>query len=206
MIILYYINLKHRTDRLELFRKQIKDYKLGEYIKIIRYEGDYIPSFPELGCSNSHLAVIKHAMKNSKEDDHIIICEDDLEILVSPEEFKEFILTAITIDFDVLCIGHNRFVTQISENKEKETQNIIVNASNIQTASCYMIKQKYLDTLFQNVSEATELLEKTKMTRVYVNDQYWKKLQKNWYVPVRNIVRQRAGFSDIVKKEMAYDT
>lgn len=201
-IILYYINLKHRTDRLELFRKQMKDYKLTDYIKIIRYEGDYIPSFPELGCSQSHLSVLDHARKNSGKDDHVIICEDDLEILVTPEEFKDFILKVVTMEFDVLCIGHNRFLTQTMG----KTEDVIVKADNIQTASCYMIKHEYLETIFQNVSQATKLLIQTKMTWLYVNDQYWKKIQKNWFVPTKNIVRQRASFSDLVKKEVAYDT
>ncbi len=68
---IYYINLDRRTDR---------KYHIENQLKILNWNGKRFPaiqnSFGALGCSLSHLALLKYARENQLS--HILIMEDDV--------------------------------------------------------------------------------------------------------------------------------
>ena len=76
-----------------------------------------------------------------------------------------------------------------------------------QTASGYLVNEKYYDTLINLYEEAIPLLESTGIHWIYANDQIWKKLQTldTWYCFRNRLGKQRDGFSDNSKTYTSYD-
>ena len=67
-----------------------------------------------------------------------------------------------------------------------------------QTASAYIVNEKYYDKLIELYEWAMPLLDTTGSHWIYANDQVWKKLQPNdkWYCFTERIGIQSDGFSD----------
>ena len=111
---IYYINLDHRTDRKKQFENQItthfKDSILESRIErfpAIKHEQGL------LGCSMSHLEVIKKARHTDAKC--ILVFEDDFEFLVSREEFlsnlkqlfQQVETETSSLDFKVVMLAYN---------------------------------------------------------------------------------------------------
>ena len=88
---LYYINLKDRKDRDDLFISQMKDLDIKNYKRInastiedVSYK--IIQDFMSYGCTPSeaattvsHLIAIKYFLENSNSE-YAVICEDDADL------------------------------------------------------------------------------------------------------------------------------
>ena len=61
--IIYVINLKHRTDRLESIMKELSTMGVDEK-KIVRINAIYNKEFGALGCAQSHRLALSYFMEN----------------------------------------------------------------------------------------------------------------------------------------------
>jgi glycosyl transferase family 25 len=181
----FYINLERRTDRKELIEKELADKGLDvERFKALEH------SQPAIGCTMSHLAVIKLARE--RKYDCVVVFEDDFEFLVTTEEWNRLI-TCLPASYDVVMMS---YYTQKSEPHD----DIFDRVHDAQTTSGYIVHSKFYDTLIAHWEEGLRLfLENPHAHWLYILDQYWKALQpvSEWYQFKKRLGRQRAGFSDL---------
>jgi len=206
---IYYINLDYRTDRKEQFENQItthfKDSILEsriEHFPAIKHEQGL------LGCSMSHLEVIKKARNTNAK--YIIVFEDDFEFLVSREAFlsnlKQLFHQVETetsgFDFKVVMLAYNA-----NNRFEIENNDLLDSTTDAQTCAGYLVNSKYFDELIACWEEAVKMYQVTGRDWIYCCDQYWKKLQKEkWFLFKTRIGKQRAGFSDCSNRIVDYNS
>jgi GR25 family glycosyltransferase involved in LPS biosynthesis len=127
-----FINLEHRTDRLEHALMEFK--KMGinaERVNAIKMQNGAI------GCTLSHIKCIELA--KSRDWEQVFICEDDITFL-NPELLKRNIDLFYNNDdilWDVLIIGGNNVppYQQLYEYAARIFQN--------QTTTGYIVKKQY---------------------------------------------------------------
>ena len=100
----FYINLEHRTDRKEHVEQQLTSVGIttAQRFNAIRMENGAI------GCSMSHLAILKKALAEGY--DHVLIVEDDIQFLnpaLFTKQFAEFFKSMNGEQWDVLLLGGN---------------------------------------------------------------------------------------------------
>ena len=192
---IYYINLDRRIDRKIHIENQIKllDWKATRFPAILN-------SFGALGCSLSHLALLKYAKNNNL--DHILILEDDVSFL-NPSLFlnnlNQFLRTHA--NFDVLLLAGNNM------GNYERFDDCCVKVSQCQTTTAYLVKNHYYDTLIKNYETSINLLQLYPNKYCdYALDQFWKKLQKihNWFLLTPLSVVQRPDISDVEKRVTNY--
>ena len=186
---IFYINLDKRTDRREQIEAELE--KMG--LEAERYPAIYTPHSGILGCSISHLNLIK--ISKEKKYRNVLILEDDFEFVVSKEKMESSLEEFFNskIDYDVLMISYI-----IQESEEVPGLPFIKKVKNGQTACAYIINQKYYDDLINLYEWSVPLLESTGEHWNFANDAVWKRLQPNdnWFYLVDRLGRQRASFSD----------
>lgn len=184
----FYINLDRRTDRRGEFESQAKVYDL-QYERFPAIARD----MGILGCTLSHLEVLKIARERNYKN--VLICEDDFEFLIGKEEFEAEIEQIFTsgVDFDICMISYN-----LMKSSDSEEYPFLLRASDVQTASGYIINQHYYDKIINLFEYAAPLLEQTGEHWNYANDQVWKQFQPHdkWYCTKTRIGRQRLSYSD----------
>lgn len=196
-----YINLDYREDRREEIEREIERMDLQE--KTERFKGIRVVEQGILGCTKSHLAVLKLAKERGYKN--VLILEDDFEFVISKDDVETELQTFFDsgIDYDVCMISYLL---------QKEDDQIVEECPNLgrvieaQTASGYLVNEKYYDTIIALYEWACPLLEKTKAHWLYANDQCWKNLQKQdrWFYFKNRIGKQRASFSDNSMSFMDY--
>jgi len=210
----FYINLEHRTDRL----KEIEAELDGFNIPYERFNAISNPDFGIVGCTKSHLEVMKIA--RDRKYKNILIFEDDFKFIVSKKEFEYNILklfgsnidtsydTSISnetkpIDFNVCMLGYNLNKSEMCN--EFPFLNKVLDA---QTASAYIVNESFYNNLIELYEYAIPLLETTRQHWNYANDQIWKRLQPNskWYCFTQRIGIQRPSYSDNTKTFCDYGT
>ena len=194
----FYINLDKRVDRKVEFETQIETYFSNIKDKVDRYPAIY-NTYGLLGCTMSHLAVVKHIkqLKHLGETiNYAIIFEDDFQFTVAPDIFKQSIDKLFTLvdvdgfDFKVVMLAYNAM------NWERYND-LLDKTTNVQTSSVYLINFKYLDELIECWESGLKLFIDTKEEWLYCNDQYWKKIQnEKWYLFKPRLGIQRPSFSD----------
>jgi GR25 family glycosyltransferase involved in LPS biosynthesis len=192
---IYYINLERRPDRKVHIENQLKLLNwTGTRFSAIKHP------FGALGCSLSHLALLKYARKNDLS--HILIMEDDVTFL-EPSVFLNGLNKFLESckDFDVLLLAGNNMgdYKRINENCVKVTH--------CQTTTAYLVKSHYYDTLIDNYEKGINLLQlNPNKGAFYAIDQYWGILQRhdNWFLLTPLSVIQRADISDIEKRPTNY--
>jgi glycosyl transferase family 25 len=187
----FYINLDHRADRRAEIEKELTE-KGIEFERFAAFK----TSPGSIGCSLSHIAVLKLARERGYES--VMIFEDDFMFLVSKEEWDQLI-SRLPPSYDVVKLSYN--LLQCSHHDD--TFNRI---QDVQASSGYIVHSRFYDTLIANAEEATRLLSETGMHWLYAYDQQWKKLQPNneWYAYKTRIGKQRDGFSDICEGESRF--
>ena len=91
-----YINLENRLDRKELLLNELKKINIPEN-KIYKISGIPIPKNGHKGCVQSHILALELAKLNKWKN--VAIFEDDLELNVSPDEFKNKLNKALSKKF-----------------------------------------------------------------------------------------------------------
>lgn len=192
---IYYINLDRRIDRKAHIENQLKLLNWsGTRFSAIQHK------FGALGCSLSHLSLLKHAKKNNLS--HILIMEDDVTFL-EPSLFLNNLnkFLGSCKEFDVLLLAGNNM------GDYKRIDDNCVKVTHCQTTTAYLVMNHYFDTLIENYENGINLLQLNPNKGVfYAIDQYWGSLQMkdNWFLLTPLTVIQRADISDIERRPTNY--
>ena len=193
----FYINLEHRTDRLEHVEKELKKVGIkGERFNAIKTKSGAV------GCTLSHIKCLELAKERNYEE--VFICEDDI-TFTNPELFLENLQKFCDnqdIMWDVLIIGGNNVPPY------KQYYDYCARVFNCQTTTGYIVKQDFYDIMIKNFKEGLLNLMKNPVNkRDFAIDIYWKKLQMEnfWYMITPPTVTQYENFSDIEEKNTNYD-
>jgi len=190
----FYINLKHRVDRMHQAETQFKS------MGVTAERVDAIPCRNgAIGCALSHIKCIELAKERRMP--YACICEDDI-LFLDPEKTKQSVSNLLTSKWDVMLLGANIAPPYFKINNQCMT------VRNAQTTTGYIIKQAYYDTLLQNIRTGISGLLLYQNPKVYAIDIYWKKLQKldRWIILLPLSVVQRPDYSDIEGKHVNYTT
>jgi len=192
---IYYINLDRRIDRKHHIENQLK---------LLNWTGQRFPaiqnSFGALGCSLSHLALLKYARANKLS--HILIMEDDVTFL-EPSVFLNSLNKFLEKykNFDVLLLAGNNM------GEYSRIDDYCIKVTHCQTTTSYLVKSDYYDTLISNYENGINLLQMyPNKLNDYAIDQYWGSLQiaDKWYLLTPLTVTQRQDYSDIEKRPTNY--
>ena len=189
-----FINLESRLDRKELFLAQFADIS---GFNILRFNA--IPDARgALGCTLSHIGCLEAAKSNNW--DHVLIFEDDFELIVTPAAFKAQMDLLLRRPWDVLMISG--YVLKCDAPVDS-----MCKVQDAQSTVAYAVRKSYYDTLIANFQESYAGLRDSKEYRKYALDQYWKRLQVtgDWRISFPILGKQRAGFSDIENTVVNYD-
>ena len=197
---IFYINLEHRIDRNQHFLDECV--KMGIPSDMIeRYNAVYIPSLPGVGCTTSHLEVLKLA--RSRGYKNVLIFEDDFTFIVDKDTLYDNISRFFELDLDWRVLMFAYF----NQGTIKPYGDFLSLTDDCQTASGYLVNSKYFDELIQVMEEGLQLLTSTGKHWLYVNDQYWKKLQKDdkWFFFTERIGKQYDSYSDLSGGFVSYN-
>ena len=193
----FYINLEHRTDRLEHVQNELKKIGIkGERLNAIKTKSGAV------GCTLSHIKCLELAKERNYEE--VFICEDDI-TFTNPKLLLENLQKFCDnedIMWDVLIIGGNNVPPY------KQYYHYCARVFNCQTTTGYIVKQDFYDTMIKNFKEGLlNLMKNPENKREYAIDIYWKKLQMEnfWYMITPPTVTQYENFSDIEEKHTNYD-
>ena len=198
----FYINLDSREDRKEHIEKMKNE--ISFFKNIERMPAIY-KTQNNIGCSLSHIKCLTELLK--KNDDHYLIMEDDFFIL-HKQNFIEF-----TYYFNLIKNDEDWDMIVLTPRGETQKKNYKGNFHKIidnQTATGYIIKHKFINTLLENIKDGCVNLMKGyygPTPNPYVNDQCWKKLQYNnvWLYFYKIFAGQLPGYSDIEKRIVNYN-
>jgi glycosyl transferase family 25 len=196
-----FINLSTRPDRLMHVTQQFEslDITNAEKVNAIRTQSGAI------GCSLSHIKCLEIAKERNYKQ--VFICEDDI-TFTNPKLFLENIhkfeneYTTYCENWDVLIIGGNNVPPYI------RMTDYLIQISNCQTTTGYIVREHYYDVLIQNMKEGLkQLLRNPNNKREYAIDIYWKQLQKTgkWYMIIPPTVVQYENYSDIEGRVVNYE-
>lgn len=192
-----FINLEHRTDRLEHALSEFKKMDINaERVNAIR------PKSGAVGCTMSHIKCLELAKKRDYE--YVFICEDDI-TFTKPELLKENIQKFVDnteIQWDILIIGGNNVPPY------QQLTDYCARVFNCQTTTGYVVKKSFYDPLIQNFKEGVQqLVSNPDNARMFALDIYWKRLQMQyfWYMITPPTVTQYENYSDIENKQTNYD-
>jgi GR25 family glycosyltransferase involved in LPS biosynthesis len=192
-----FINLDHRTDRLEHATAEFE--KMGivaERVKAIQ------PKNGAIGCTMSHIKCLELAKQ--REYEHVFICEDDITFL-NPALFAQNLAQFVgneDIRWDVLIIGGNNVPPY------QQLHPYCARVFSCQTTTGYVVQRDYYDTLIHNFKEGLRnLIQQPVNKREFAIDIYWKRLQIEdfWYMITPPTVSQYENYSDIEKRVTQYE-
>ena len=191
-----YINLEHRTDRLEHVQRELTKLNIkGERFNAIKTK------VGSIGCSLSHIKCLEIAKERDYEQ--VFICEDDITFL-NPEVFVNSLQNFYNnqeIEWDLLLIGGNNVPPY------QKVGDYCIRVSNCQTTTGYVVKKHYYDVLINNFRESvTNLMREPGNHKMYALDMYWKQLQRTdrWFMITPLTVVQCDSYSDIENRTVDY--
>ena len=182
--IFYFINLDHRTDRLEHITEQFKKYNLAP-AKIHRIPAILNKEHGIAGCTLSHIKVLEIFIKSGL--DNCVIFEDDFTFTQDLEtvnsKFNNFFNSNYFKNFDIVMLAGSTMT-------EYPIEPYITRVHHSQTTSGYMVNKLFANILLENFKE-TDIL-----------DSNWLKLQpiSNWYSFNPRLGLQMESYSDITHK------
>ena len=196
---IFYINLDKRNDRKDEIEKELTNYNLFNNSE--RFPAIYTQEQGCVGCSMSHLAVIKIAKERKYKQ--ILILEDDFYFTVSKEEFENqlTIFFDLNISYDICMISYNL------NNSTSTEYPFLLKVLDGQTASGYIVHESFYDSLINIYEYAIPQLKETRQHWIYACDQIWKSLQpqSEWFAFNPRCGKQRPSFSDNAKSFVSYD-
>ena len=188
-----YINLDNRTDRKREIEEQFERLQIPSD-KIIRFSA-IRTSEGAIGCSLSHIEVLKMAKENNWKN--YLVLEDDFNFIDDTQFIDKVVEHFFNSfkDWDVLNFGRG-YYQQFSNTNVKYIQKV----HDVSTTTAFIVNQHFYDRLLQNFVEGCENLKREPRNHpMYCIDRYWRSLQKesNWYITNPSIGYQRTGFSSI---------
>ncbi len=194
-----YINLENREDRKKLLLDEFKKLDIPED-KIRKISGVRIPKNGHKGCIQSHILALEMAKLNNW--NKVAIFEDDAELAVEPDVFKNMIKKAMQQPkWDMIILhGANQ---EKKEDIEGEPDLHYLKHSTQSTA--YIIKSEYYDKLLNLFIHCNDMMSKDNWEipgswEGHALDQQWNKLVKkdNWIGFKKNLMKQRSISSSIM--------
>ncbi|CAB4583637.1 MAG: hypothetical protein F2563_05700 [Actinobacteria bacterium] len=195
-----YINLDKRPDRKAKIERELIDIGIPRD-KLQRFSAiEASPGY--LGCSRSHLAILK--MAREKGWRNCCIFEDDIEFMKDRLTFVKvngFLRFLESNPWDVGLLSFNAF--EVSTVRGYAS---IYRARRGFCACAYIVNSSYYDTLIKNFEEGIAGLEKTNLKNVYTLDTYWQRLMvgDKWYWSYPNFGFQAEDYSDIEGMKVDY--
>ena len=181
-----YINLEHRNDRRKHIEEQLSIFPPE---KIERFNAVYEPQRGHLGCSKSHIEVLKLAIHNNW--NNVLVVEDDMQFNNFDESYK-ILKNLGSNPYDVIVLGGTALICD-------------TNSYRLYNCCCttgYIVANHYYSKLLKNFEEGASLLDKNyTKSGSYAIDQYWHSLQRidNWYCIFPVLCKQISDYSDIEK-------
>lgn len=192
-----YINLEKRTDKREFMENELTQHGL----KFERYNALECPDFGCYGCAMSHLGALKHARYNGYKS--VMILEDDFFFSVTKDKLEEQMeyLFSVKPDFDVCMLSY--YLIGFDDKED----DLLYRIKEAQSGAGYIVNHHYYDKLISLFENANQLLQETRQTWIYTNDQIWKQFQltDKWYCFKERTGHQLPGFSDISQCHKAHD-
>lgn len=193
-----YINLDHRTDRLDIINKFLE---IGDFPpkKVLRFSA--IKQYPgTVGCAKSHIAILKMAIENNW--NNVLILEDDIEWTGDFQTSYSQIRKLVTSNNDVVLLGGG-YNCVIDRNRPLFSY----------CTSSYIVNKHYYKRLLSNFEAGLIKLTGNKDMNVilgsedrikndHINeiDTFWSRLMRmdKWRAVIPSCVRQITGYSDVV--------
>ncbi len=197
-----YINLENREDRKKLILQEFKKMGVAQE-NIYKISGINIPKNGHKGNVQSFILAITLAKLNKWKT--IMICEDDMELIISSSEYKRMIkymfetFESNNVKWDCIMLGQ-QYGTLYDTNMKD-----IKRIKNAQTKTCIIIPEHMYDIFLENFNESNNLMSKDKLSEPgfekYSSDIRWKVLQENYnfYCFTNNIVKQRNIWSSTMR-------
>ena len=186
---IFYINLVHRQDRRTEIEQELTNFGL----QYDRFEAISTPGCGSIGCSYSHLSVLRLARERGYKN--VLIFEDDFQFKVSKTEFEDGLSRLFNLPnhFDVCMLGYNLNRGEIVEGAAWLTR-----VYEAQTMSAYLVHHSMYDRLIELYEWSSPLMESTREHWNYACDQAWKRLQPEtqWYCFTERMGVQRPSYSD----------
>ncbi len=194
-----YINLDSRPDRREHIEGVL------DSLQIPMYRRHRFPAIAHgygwIGCTQSHCAVVEMAQREGWPS--VLILEDDFTLTVSPEEFHTRLLE-MKEPCDVLLLA-----CAVLESDEVPGSTNVRRTFSAQAPSAYIVYSHFYGRLLENYRAAVAGALGGGEHWVYINDQYWKRLQADrtttWLYCTPRLGKQQAGYSDLSKSYVDYD-
>jgi len=188
-----YINLDKRTDR----RAQIEAELAHMNVHGERFPAIYVPTYGGVGCAMSHAAVVRQAAEDKVTS--LLVLEDDFYWTVPDRATLDARLVATwdsVPDYDVILFDYS-IVQGTSVNT------YVGRALEASSAAGYLVSGHYLERLAACLEGGAALYQQNPHASwVYINDQYWKRLQSTdrWYYLTPRLGTQRDGYSDLSQR------
>ena len=195
---IFYINLEHRTDRKAHVENELKKMGWKNYTRFnaIKCKDGRV------GCSMSHLKLLKDAKENNL--DYVVIVEDDI-CFTQPKVFNDMLEDFLSknIEYDVLLLAGNL--------RSRSTINLTSYLHKVYrscTTTGYIVKKHYYDTLIENIESGIKnLLSHPELHGQFAIDTNWFTLQEkdNWVIFRPRTITQLPDYSDIEKRNVSYN-
>ncbi len=197
-----YINLENREDRKKIILNELSKINVPED-KIYKISGVFIPKNGHKGNVQSFILALELAKLNKWKT--VMICEDDMEIIVSPEEFNnkvKYLLNTLQekkLRWDCIMLGQ-------AYGKKVET-NIpnVVKITGATTKTCIIVPDHFYDQLLNNFRSSNDLMLPDRKSEEnfekYASDQRWQVLQDVYTFLAfdQDLVKQRNIWSSTMK-------
>ena len=192
-----YINLDKRPDRRRRIEEEFKRMGIPPN-KIERFAAINNEKRPECGCSESHLQVLEIARNRGYKN--VLVLEDDFQFIVEKQLFYSNISLLNSLDYDVVMLSYSL------QGKQQPFNNIFGKLIEAQTASGFLVHNKFYDKLIKTYSDGLIQLKNTGNYGKFAIDQYWKKLQpiSKWFYYLKRIGKQGISYSDIERSMVNY--
>lgn len=208
---IFYINLESRPDRKKHVESQFACLNINtlhgnlenkNLENVIQRFNAIVPTNGNgaLGCTQSHLACLKMALKNQWS--HVMIVEDDI-TFITPSNFVVQLNAFLQNhkDWDVLLIGGN------NQPPFRPIDDTCIQVYKCQTTTGYIVKQHYYTTLIQNIEQGMQKLSRyPHFHSLFAIDKHWFTLQRKdrWFFLLNGQVVQREDYSNIEQKRVNY--
>jgi GR25 family glycosyltransferase involved in LPS biosynthesis len=195
-----YINLENREDRKALLLDEFKKINIPED-KIRKVSGVRIPKNGHKGCIQSHILALEMAKLNNWK--MVAIFEDDAELNVEPQVFKDMVKKAMEQDkWDMIILhGANQSAKENGDIKGAPELHYLKHSTQ---STGYIIKRDYYDKLLNLFIHCNDMMSKDNWEipgswESHALDQQWNKLveKDNWIGFKTNLMKQRAISSSI---------
>jgi hypothetical protein len=197
-----YINLENREDRKKIILNEFSKISIPEN-KIYKISGVFVPKNGHKGNVQSFILALELAKLNKWKT--VMICEDDMEILVEPEEFNnkvKYLLNNLkekNVKWDCIMLG------QAYGKKVETNMKDIVKITGATTKTCIIVPEHFYDQLLNNFRASNDLMLPDRKSEEnyekYASDQRWQVLQDVYTFLAfdQDLVKQRNIWSSTMK-------